>query len=370
MIITNAKLFISGEFRPGSLTIENGLISHIGSADAPGDIDAGGALLTPGFIDIHTHGALGEDASDGDGQGLTRMSRHYAACGVTSFLPTTMTLPEDRLSRAMRAVRDFERPHGGAKAVGVHIEGPFLSFGKRGAQNADFLHKPDYELFLRLNDESGGRIRLVTVAPEEDEGFAFIKKASKHCTVSLGHSSADYDLAMEAFASGASHVTHLFNAMLPFSHRAPGLVGAAMDSGASAELICDGVHIHDSVIRAAHKLFGERLVIVSDSLRCAGMPDGEYELGGQPVTLKNGRATLPDGTIAGSASNLLEELKLVVRCGIPLENALTALTAAPARAIGLEGEIGGIFAGARADLLLLGADLSLKQVFIEGQKQV
>lgn len=369
MVIGNAKLFLDGKFQDGSLAFEHGVITNLGAADAPADVDAQGKYLVPGFIDIHTHGAMGEDFSDGNPEGLPAMARHYAAHGVTSFLATTMTLKEDVLTAAMHAIRDFKRPAGGARCAGVHLEGPFLSYAKRGAQAAGNLHKPDAEMFQRLNEASGGQVRLVTVAPEEDGGLAFIEKVSPVCAVSLGHTSAGYDTAAAAYKAGASHATHLFNGMPSLLHRAPGVVGAAFDCGATVELICDGLHIHPNVIRMAHKLFGEKLVIISDSLRCAGMPDGQYELGGQPIELKHGRATLlGSDTLAGSSSNLLAELQNVVSFGVPVEDAVTALTAAPAKAVRLYDQIGSLEVGKQADIVLLNDDLTLDSVYVDGLK--
>ena len=371
MKIGNAKLFVDGGFRPGSVTFEGGAITQIGPAQEPCDLDAGGKYLVPGFIDVHTHGAMNQDFSDGNAEGLPTLSRYYAARGVTSFLATTMTLKEEVLTPAMHVIRDFRRPAGGAKCAGIHLEGPFVSYAKRGAQAAENLHKPDIDMFRRLNEASGGQVRLITMAPEEEGGIPFIREASRECTVSLGHTTAGYDTAMAAYQAGATHATHLFNAMPSFLHREPGVIGAALDSGATVELICDGLHIHPAVIRAVHKLFGDKLVIISDSLRCAGMPDGQYELGGQPIEMKGGRATLlGTETLAGSSSNLLQELRNVVFFGLPLEAALTALTAAPARAVRLEGEIGSLAVGKRADLLLLDQNLELESVYVEGEKVI
>ena len=369
MRIGNARLFVDGAFRTGSIAFEGGVITELGPADAPCDLDAGGSYVVPGFVDVHTHGARNHDFSDGNPEGLPVMARHYVQHGVTSFLATTMTLPEENLTKAMRTVRAFQRPEDGAKCAGIHLEGPFLSYAKRGAQAADNLHKPDVAMFQRLNAESGGQVRLITVAPEEEGCIPFIREVSKVCTVSLGHTTAGYDLAMEAFGAGASHATHLFNGMPPYHHRDPGVIGAAMDAGASVELICDGMHIHPSVIRGTYRMFGERLVIVSDSMRCADMPDGQYELGGQPVELKSGRATLQGtDTLAGSSTNVLTEVKNVVSFGLSLEAAITAATLAPARSVGLEGEVGSLAVGKRADLLLLSPQLDLEQVYVDGKR--
>ena len=369
MIISNANVFIDGGFQEASVTIEKDKITAIGEPHIPCDIDAAGCYLVPGFVDIHTHGAKNEDFSDGKPEGLQKMSRYYASKGVTSFLATTMTLKEETLMPAMAAVDNFVRPADGAKCAGVHMEGPFLSYAKRGAQAAENLHKPDKEMFHRLNAISGNQVRLVTVAPEEDGAIPFIQEISKVCTVSLGHTTADYDTAMAAFQAGATHATHLYNGMPSLLHRAPGVITAAFDSGATAELICDGLHIHPAVIRLTHQLFGTNFVAISDSLRCSGMPDGEYELGGQPIEMRNGKATLlGSDTLAGSSSNLLDEVRNLVSWGIPLEKAVYAATTAPAKAIRMDDKIGRIAPGLQADLLLVNKNLELEGVYIDGER--
>lgn len=364
MQIGNAYIFTGASFQKGDIRFSE-RIDGIGELPGRADMDAGGGYIIPGLVDIHTHGALGEDHSDGSPEGLRRLSDWYASNGVTSFLATTMTLEERELAAAMDAVRAFQREHG-ARCAGVHLEGPFLSFSRRGAQNAENLCRPDIELFHRLNARSGGGVRLVTVACEEPGGMEFIREASKLCRVSLGHSAAGYDTAMEAFGAGAGHVTHLFNAMPPLHHREPGIIGAALDSGATAELICDGLHVHPAVVRAAFRLFGEKLCLISDSLRCAGMPDGGYTLGGQPILVENGKATLPDGTLAGSSISLMEGVRRAVRFGIPLASAVRAASAAPAAAAGLD--VGVLARGRPADLVLLDRELNIQAVFIGGER--
>ncbi|MBR4953989.1 MAG: N-acetylglucosamine-6-phosphate deacetylase, partial [Oscillospiraceae bacterium] len=340
----------------------------IGKLDGEADIDAQGAYLVPGFVDIHTHGAMGEDFSDGKASGMQPMANYYAARGVTSYLATTMTLKEETLTPAMHTIRDFKR-NGGAKCAGIHLEGPFLGYAKRGAQAAENLHAPDCGLFDRLNEASGGMVKLVTVACEEKGAMDFISYVSKVFAVSLGHTSCNYDQAMEAFGRGASHATHLFNGMDGLHHRTPGIVAAAMDANASVELICDGLHIHPAVIRLVHKLYGDKLNLISDSLRCAGMPDGDYELGGQPITMKNGKATLTGTeTLAGSSISMLDAVRNVVSFGLPLADAIYAASTSPADAIRAS-DIGRICCGACADLLLLDSQLNLKAVFVDGEQQ-
>jgi len=365
MLIKNAKVLIGKAFIETDIAFDK-TITTIGKSEAPGDLDGKNCYVVPGLVDIHTHGAMGEDFSDGKLAGIQPMADYYAAHGVTSYLATTMTLKEETLTPAMHAIRDF-KPNGGAKCAGIHLEGPFLCYAKRGAQAAENLHKPDAGLFHRLNEASGGQIKLVTVACEEEGAMSFIREVSRECTVSLGHTTADYDMAMAGFAAGASHATHLFNAMPSFLHRAPGVIGAAYDAGASVELICDGLHIHPSVIRATYQLFGDKLNLISDSLRCTGMPDGNYELGGQPIVVKDGKATLLDGTLAGSSISLLDAVRNVVRFGLPLAEAVYAASTAPAEAAGLNA--GTIRAGRPADLLVLGEDLELKAVYVDGVEQ-
>ncbi|MCI8878613.1 MAG: N-acetylglucosamine-6-phosphate deacetylase [Oscillospiraceae bacterium] len=364
MLIKNGKVLFGRTFTDADLSFDR-TIKAIGRLEGPADLDAAGGYVIPGLVDIHTHGAVGEDFSDGKPQGLQPLADYYAAHGVTSYLATTMTLKEEVLTPAMHAVRDF-KPGGGAKCAGVHLEGPFLSFAKRGAQAAENLHKPDAALFHRLNEASGGQVRLVTVACEEEGAIPFIREVSQVCTVSLGHTSADYDTAMAGFQAGASHATHLYNGMPSLLHRAPGVIGAAFDAGASVELICDGLHIHPAVIRATYQMFGDKLNLISDSLRCAGMPDGDYELGGQPIVVKDHKATLLDGTLAGSSISLLDAVRNVVRFGLPLAEAVYAASAAPAKAVGLDAGV--IAQGKAADLVVLDRDLNLKAVFVDGQR--
>ena len=365
MLIKNAKVLIGKAFMEADIQFD-GTVTAIGKIEGPADLDAQGGYVIPGLVDIHTHGAMGEDFSDGNPAGLQPMADYYAAHGVTSYVATTMTLSEEILTPAMHAIRDF-RPNGGAKCAGVHLEGPFLCYAKRGAQAAEHLHKPDAGLFHRLNEASGGQVKLVTVACEEEGALPFIREISQVCTVSLGHTTADYDTAMAGFAAGASHATHLYNGMNSFLHRNPGVIGAAFDSEASVELICDGLHIHPAVIRATHQLFGDKLNLISDSLRCAGMPDGNYELGGQPIVVKDHKATLLDGTLAGSSISLLDAVRNVTRFGLPLAEAVYAASTAPALAVGLKA--GTIQAGRAADLVVLDHDLALKAVFVDGKEQ-
>ena len=366
MRISNAKVFLNGRFVEGGIEFDE-KITAVG-CEVTGGEDLGGCYVIPGLVDIHTHGALSEDASDGVAEGMPILSRYYAKGGVTSWCPTTMTLKEPVLTEAMKVIRDFERPEDGAKVAGIHLEGPFLCYSKRGAQAAENLHAPDVDMFRRLNEVSGNLVKLITVAPEEPGALDFIREISPVCAVSLGHTAADYATAMAAYEAGATHATHLYNGMPSLLHREPGVIAAASDAGATVELITDGLHIHPAVVRLTHKLFGEKLVLISDSLRCAGMPDGDYELGGQPITMKNGKATLTGSeTLAGSSIHLMDGLRRSVSFGVPLEAAVTAATLTPAKAIRMDGEIGSLEEGKWADMVVLDEELNVKAVYINGK---
>ena len=332
--------------------------------------DAAGCYVIPGLTDIHFHGCRGADFSDGDLDGLRAMGAYELSRGVTQICPAGMTLPEEDLAAACRTAAAYDEENGsGAKLVGINLEGPFLSAAKKGGQNGDYLQEPDYAMFRRLMDASVGRVKLISVAPELPGAMDFIRQAARDVTVSLAHTTADYDTAAEAFRQGARHVTHLFNAMPAFSHRSPGVVGAALDCPACrVELICDGVHIHPSVVRAVFQMFGrDRVVLISDSVRAAGMPDGKYMLGGQEFTLRGAHATLPDGTLAGSATDLMSCLCKAVRFGIPLVDAVRAAAVNPAKAIGIFDSVGSLDVGKQANLAILGPDLALKAVIFQGK---
>jgi len=255
--------------------------------------------------------------------------------------------------------------------MGINMEGPFFSEKKKGAQNGAYLRAPDFAAFKALYDGCGGLLRIVDVAPELDGAEDFAREASKLCTVSAAHTDADYEAACRMFDAGARHVTHLFNAMPPLHHRKPGVIGAASERpNVVAELICDGLHIHPSVIRAAFLLFPGRICIISDSLRCCGMPEGEYELGGQQVYLKGRLATLADGTIAGSASNLYDCLLVTIGCGIAPETAILSSTLLPARELDRDDEIGSIEDGKFADFIVCGESFERRAVYLGGEKIV
>jgi N-acetylglucosamine-6-phosphate deacetylase len=358
-------------FVPGGFTVENCRFGEFFFDDRTGGTDLGGAKVLPGLVDAHTHGAAGADFSDGDPDGLTRMAAYLAQNGVTSFAPTSMTLPYETLAAAFATAVSLreQRPAGCARVAGVHMEGPFFSEKKMGAQNGAYLRLPDFEAFQALQEGCGGLVRIVDLAPELPGAVDFAAKAKALCTVSVAHTDADYEQTRAVYEAGASHLTHLYNAMPSIHHRKPGVIGAASErEDVVAELICDGLHVHPSSVRMAFKLFPGRICLISDSLRCCGMPDGEYELGGQQVFLSGGVARLADGTIAGAASNLFRDLRNAVSFGIPEETAILAATLTPARELGRADEIGVLAPGRYADFLLCGEDLSLRAVYMGGEK--
>ena len=373
MLFKHAEIFTPQGFVRGAFTVEDGRFGEIlpQSPDMPGT-DLGGARVIPGLIDVHNHGNSGADFSDGDPDGIRTMARYLARNGVTSFAPASMTLPYDVLARAFRAAADYNRAaHPGcARLMGIQMEGPFFSEKKKGAQNGAYLRLPDFEAFRALYEASEGLVRIVDVAAELPGAVDFAAQAAKLCTVSIAHTDCSYEDAAAVFAAGARHLTHLYNAMPGIHHRKPGVIPAAVENEqVSAELISDGQHVHPASVRLAFRMFGPaRMVLISDSLRCCGMPDGEYELGGQPVFLQGGVARLSDGTIAGSATNVYDCMLRAISFGIPREDAVRAATYNPARQLGCLDEVGSIRDGKQADFVICDAELNRREVWLAGEK--
>ena len=388
MQIKNAAVFTLGQgFIEKDVYIQDGrFVEQAQYTEDDGQIiDATGCYLVPGLVDVHFHGCAGEDFSDGTPEGLAKIGRYELENGITSICPASMTLSEEMLREICENAASYAKEQSiclekvqnnqaesdelGARLCGIHLEGPFISMEKKGAQNPDYIQKPNVEMFLRLQEAAEGLVKLITVAPEVDGAEEFIRTLADKVHISVGHTASNYDFAYKAFEMGADHVTHFFNAMPGFTHRAPGVFGAAYDKKhVMAELICDGIHVDAAAVRVMFGLFGkERMVLISDTVRATGMPDGEYVLGGLPITVKGKLVTLHDGTIAGSATNLMDCVRTVVKMGIPLEDAILCASYNAAKSIGIEDICGSIETGKYGDCVLLSKnDLMTQKVILGG----
>ena len=374
MIIRNAKVAIGDhEEVYKDIYIRDGIISDMdeGMKDKESEqIDATGLWAIPGLVDLHFHGAVGYDFCNTDEEGLKKILDYEASWGVMAVLPTTMTLPEEALNRVIDtalAVKDYDK---GAALVGINMEGPFISKNKVAAQNSDYILPFDAEMFDRLLKRAKGLIKMVDLAPECMKSIDFIKKYKDEVIISLAHTDADYETAREAYRKGATHLTHMFNAMNGINHRAPGPILAAYEEGAGVELICDGVHIHDAIIRMVFDLFDEnRIILISDSMMATGLGDGQYMLGGQEVISNNNKCVLKESpdTIAGSNTNLYECMRYAIRVAkVPVYKAIKAATVNPAKELGLEDKYGSIKSGCYGNIILADEDFNIKYIIIRG----
>ncbi len=372
MILKNAEIFDKDFNRvKADIAFDGETITEIAPCIEGEGTDFSDCVILPGFIDIHTHGCAGYDATDGKSESVLKMSEELVKHGVTSFCPTTMTVEKERITDSFRFIKAAMGLEGGASINGINMEGPFISKAKKGAQAEENIMAPDIGFFRELTGICP--VSLVDVAPETENAESFIKEASDLTVVSAAHTTADYALAKKAFDRGVTHITHLFNAMPPFLSREPGLPGAAFeDERVMAEMICDGIHIHPSVLRTAFRLLGnERSIVISDSMMAAGLPDGEYSLGGQTVFVNGGAATLADGTLAGSTANLFDEFKNLLKFGIDEKQAVRSCTVNPAKSIGIDDKTGSLAPGKNADILVLSADYSeIKAVFVKGKRKI
>lgn len=369
-IIKNGKLFnADGTFSDGELCIDGDKIVSTAGAEVDEVIDASGMYVIPGLTDIHFHGCVARDFCDGEEESIRAIAEYELSQGVTTICPASMTFDEERLMKIFKAAASFDN-RTGARLVGINMEGPFISYEKRGAQNPEFIHEPDADMFMRLQEAAGGLIKLVDIAPEVQGAMECIEKIADKVHVSIAHTTADYETAMAAFEKGADHVTHLYNAMPPYHHRKPGVIGAAADcEKVYPELICDGVHSAPAVVRTTLKFIGDdRLVFISDSMEATGMPDGEYELGGQPVTKKGNLAVLHDGTIAGSATNLMDCVRVAVKqMDIPLGTAVKCAAVNSAKSIGIYDTYGSLDVGKQANIVILDENLEIKYILLDGK---
>ncbi len=336
------------------IAVENGKFTEIGVFSEAG-IDLENKKVIPGLIDIHTHGCIGNDTMDGDT--LNEISLYMAKNGITAFLPTTMTVGMDEIKNV---VNQPDLTTDGAKILGFHLEGPYINVNRKGAQNEKYVRIPDIDEFNSLQN-----IKIVTIAPEVENAQEFIK-ACKNAVVSIGHTDADYHCTVEAIENGANCLTHTFNVMPPLTHRAPGPIGAAIDKNIFVQVICDGVHIHKSVITMLYRTFGrERMILISDSMRATGMTDGNYEFGGQTIIVKESVARTLEGAVAGSTSNLMMGVKKAIEFGIPEEDAIYMATRTPA--ILLNENRGLIEKGFEADFVVLDDNFDVSMTVVGGK---
>ena len=375
MLIKNAMVYTPRHtFERGSVLIREGRIVPFGAPEEGEEaIDAEGLYALPGLVDIHFHGAMGKDFCDANEEAIQTLADFEASKGVLAICPATMTFSEEILNGVMDAAA-AHRNGKGADLVGINMEGPFISPKKVGAQNPEYVHAADVEMFRRLQKRAGGLIKLVDIAPEEPGALDFIKACHEEVRISIAHTCTDYDTAIAAFEAGATHMTHLYNAMPGITHRAPGPIIAALEKGAETELITDNIHIHPAVVRFTFNAFGDdHVILIADSMMACGLPDGQYSLGGQAVTVKGRLATLTEqpGTIAGSATCLYDCMKVAVKeMGVPLESAVRAASENPAKSIGIDNDYGSLAAGRYGNVILADKDLSIKAVIQKGTRIV
>lgn len=368
MVVRNGKVFTEdGKFIEKELYIEGDKIAAEGNGKI---IEADGLYVIPGLTDIHFHGCVGYDFCDGTQEALEKIAKYQLSNGVTTICPASMTFPEEKLSAIFQNAAAYKSENGAA-LIGINMEGPFISMEKKGAQNGEYIHKPDADMFERLQKSANGLIKLCDIAPETEGAMECIDKISNKVTVSLAHTAANFDTANEAIQKGARHITHLYNGMSPYNHREPGVIGAACDNEkVMVELICDGVHSHPAVVRTTFKMFGEdRIIFISDSMEACGLEDGQYSLGGQDVTVKGNLAILTElGNIAGSVTNLMDCMRKAVKeMGIPLESAVKCATMNPAKAIGIYDTYGSLTIGKQADVVILDKELEIKYIMKAGK---
>lgn len=332
--------------------------------------DAGGCFVSPGFINIHIHGCFGADTMDDSEQAIPIMRRGLPSMGVTSFLPTTMTCPAGDIEKALRRIGEQMQKTGGslgAEVLGAHMEGPFISAAHKGAQAGENIRKADFSLL----EPFSGVIRYLTLAPEELKGdYGFVGECRKRgITVSMGHTSATYEQALEAYEHGVRHATHLYNAMTAFHHRQPGVVGAVLDTDCVAELIADGIHSHAAAQRLAWRAKGgENIILITDSLRACGLGDGESELGGQKVFVRGQLAALADGTIAASVATMDHVLRTFAgSTGLSLPRAVELVSRVPAEEMGCSAERGSLEPGKLANITVFDEQVKIKASFVRGE---
>lgn len=371
--IKNGKFILpDGILENVVLAYDNKICGFTTEEEIPSDakvIDANGGYVAPGLVDIHIHGYLGEDTSDGNADGIFKMANGIMKNGVTSWCPTTMTVSTEEINTALEVVRSLKeksKSWQGAEILGVNLEGPFINPSKKGAQAGEHIKKPDAKFII----DNADIISVATLAPEMENGCEAIREIRENCDVrvSIGHSDATFEQTMDGIAAGATHVTHLFNAQTPLHHRNPGVVGAGLLENVTTELIADTFHVHKGLFELIARIKGDNLVLITDCTRAGGMPDGEYTLGGQPIIVKGIQCLLEDGTIAGSVLKLNNAVKnFRDNTNLPFWKVVSAASLAPARAIGADDRKGSLEAGKDADIIITDGDFNILKTIIGGE---
>ena len=369
MLIENVNAFLPEEgFKKVDIQIDNKKIISITENKSDKEADF---MAIPGLCDVHFHGAMNHDFGDADLEGLNVIGEYEAKNGVLAIAPATMTFDEERLNRIIDTANSYENLTGKADLVGINMEGPFISPEKIGAQNPKFIKEPDINMFKRLQDRAKGKFKIVDLAPEVNNAMEFIKQFGKEVKISIAHTCTDYDIAKKAFENGAAHLTHIYNAMPGIHHRNPGPIIAAYEENAEIEMIADGLHIHPAVVRFTFDMFDEdKIILISDSMMACGLPDGEYELGAQRVTVNNAKATLTrdQSVLAGSVTNLFECMRrAIVEMNVPAPKAIKAATINPAKSIGIDDEFGSIEVGKFGNIVLTDNKFNIKKVIQQGK---
>ncbi len=371
--IVNGKIILKDRILENSAVLYSNVIEDIMPCEEVPKgcevIDANGGYVTPGFIDLHIHGYLGKDVCDGEEESIRTISKGIIANGVTSYLPTTMTVDMKIIKKSLEVVRTLKeksKSWDGSEILGIHAEGPFISKAKKGAQDPKYILAPDADFVKEYADI----IKIISLAPEEDtENFDAIREIRKDTDVviSIGHTSADYDTAMDSIANGVGHATHLFNAMSPLAHRAPGVVTAALNTDISCELIVDAFHVSPALYDLVYKMKGRKLCFITDCLPAGGLPYGEYTLGGNKIIYRDIVCRLEEGTVAGSVLKMNEGVwNVYTNSSIPLWECVNCASLNPATAIGLEDKKGSIEVGKEADLVILDNQFNVMKTIKKG----
>lgn len=363
------------EFEKTSIEFSDKILSFDGQNNDGESFDATGLYVVPGFVDTHMHASVGETFIDFNSDTACKVCEFQAKNGTTAILPTLSAAREEKMIAAIEyIVKEADNlPEFCARIAGIHLEGPFFAQKYKGAHLPENIRIPTAGEFDRLYKASQGIVKIITMAPELENGIDVVKHAVKcGVSVSVGHSDADFETASLAFASGASRSTHTFNAMSPLNHRKPGVVGAAMnDKNVTCEIICDFFHVHPAVVKLLYDVKGcDKITVITDAEVGTGMPDGEYNVNGRILTVKEGKTYTEDGTIAGGTSVMLDGVRNLVSIGVPLEEAVKCASFNGAAAAGLEKNIGSLDVGKNADIVLLNKNLDVVKVFVGGKSVV